>query len=331
LSMGYNVKRERPFTVGAPMGIYCLWPVFALAHHVIVQWAASLAGRVLPFRLYVLRGDDIVFADPEVAHWYLHLLGLLGCDLSLSKTLLSSRDGPGVAEFAKTLWSRGSDLSPLSVRCLVACRIVDPITAFPLVNRLVVLAQPKGGFSQLSLSSVLTLFVRSARVRRDLVRYLGLPWVKDSLLVTELLSRQPDTGAALASPRTLERVERRLEVDLASDLFAEISDLAPSILHRMVHDLPDFTSPLRDEVRASFPVFRILRRLREEVEVARVGSLWLSPAYRISKLLAILRSLQGLGKEPSMSRRSARLLMASSRSRSVYRYIGPHGRAQLYR
>lgn len=56
--------------VGQPLGYYSSWPLFALAHHVLVWFAAEQVYPGKVFRDYALLGDDIVIVDRRVAHQY---------------------------------------------------------------------------------------------------------------------------------------------------------------------------------------------------------------------------------------------------------------------
>lgn len=81
----------------------------ALTHHIIVNIAARRVGKK-NFTEYALLGDDLVIADRAVADCYQVLMKDLGIEINLSKSLISY---DGVAEFAKRIFWRGVDLSPL--------------------------------------------------------------------------------------------------------------------------------------------------------------------------------------------------------------------------
>lgn len=61
-------------------------------------------------------GDDIVIANKAVADSYLMVMKLLGVDINLSKSLVSSS---GVCEFAKKLMINGEDFSPIGPKSLL--------------------------------------------------------------------------------------------------------------------------------------------------------------------------------------------------------------------
>lgn len=104
------------YAVGQPMGAYSSWAMLAVTHHAIVQLAAS---RVLEqyklrgwFEDYAVLGDDVVIANKQVAQEYLRLMALIGVEIGLAKSLVSSR---GTFEFAKRTYFEGHDISPLSL------------------------------------------------------------------------------------------------------------------------------------------------------------------------------------------------------------------------
>jgi len=73
------------YAVGQPMGAYSSWAAFTLSHHLVVQFAAKLAGK-FPFNQYIILGDDIVIKDDDVALKYKYLMERLGVELSDTKT-----------------------------------------------------------------------------------------------------------------------------------------------------------------------------------------------------------------------------------------------------
>lgn len=166
---GKTHQAERSFACGAPMGIYCLWPVFTLFHHAVVQLAAYKVG--LPFFTgYVIRGDDVVINDPRVARVYLELLKEFGLEYSPSKTFFQV---PGVAEFAKRNFVFGKDVSPISVLQLRAGARMDPFVVPQLVRRWVNLV-PDFEREKIT-SSALSYFVRSSKASKYLEDYLTYP------------------------------------------------------------------------------------------------------------------------------------------------------------
>lgn len=70
--------------------------MFALSHHVVIQYCASLAG-VLQFKDYAVLGDDVVIGHEEVAKFYKQVIKDLGVEISFSKSI----EGKNLVEFAK--------------------------------------------------------------------------------------------------------------------------------------------------------------------------------------------------------------------------------------
>lgn len=104
------------YGAGQPMGALTSWAVFSLTHHILVQYAAYKAyGMLRWFEDYALLGDDIVLADSKVAQEYLTLLQVIGVEVGLAKSLISSN---GSFEFAKRTFIHGQDVSWISLLAL---------------------------------------------------------------------------------------------------------------------------------------------------------------------------------------------------------------------
>jgi hypothetical protein len=104
------------YGAGQPMGALTSWAVFSLTHHILVQYAAFKAyGTLRWFEDYALLGDDIVLADSKVAQEYLALLQVIGVEVGLAKSLISSN---GSFEFAKRTFIHGQDASWISLLAL---------------------------------------------------------------------------------------------------------------------------------------------------------------------------------------------------------------------
>jgi hypothetical protein len=67
----------------------------------------------------------VVIASKQVADSYLVLMKLLGVDINLSKSLVSSE---GVCEFAKKVWINGEDFSPIGPKAL--CHFIHSPQSF---------------------------------------------------------------------------------------------------------------------------------------------------------------------------------------------------------
>lgn len=107
------------YAVGQPMGAYSSWGMLALIHHAMVQYSAQRAGLKGWFTLYAVLGDDIVIADDRVAKKYRALCRLLGVEIGLAKSLVSSGK---TLEFAKRFFYQGSDLSGMPTKFWAAAQ-----------------------------------------------------------------------------------------------------------------------------------------------------------------------------------------------------------------
>lgn len=107
------------YAVGQPMGAYSSWGMLALIHHAMVQYCAFRCGYQGWFALYAVLGDDIVIADSRVARKYRALCKLLGVEIGLAKSLVSSGK---TLEFAKRFFYEGSDLSGMPTKFWAAAQ-----------------------------------------------------------------------------------------------------------------------------------------------------------------------------------------------------------------
>ncbi|AMQ67414.1 RNA-dependent RNA polymerase [Cronartium ribicola mitovirus 1] len=103
---------EVKYAVGQPIGFYSSWAAFAVSHHIVVHAAAIKAGIRDLKGLYVLLGDDIVLCHDDLAREYKIIIGLLGVELSISKTHQSDH----TYEFAKRWYSdKWGEISPFPI------------------------------------------------------------------------------------------------------------------------------------------------------------------------------------------------------------------------
>jgi hypothetical protein len=109
-------KRTVKYCAGQPMGAYSSWAIFALTHHLVVQYSAKAVGKTMPFKDYMLLGDDIVIADTAVSEKYCEILSVLGVGISTNKTHASQH----TYEFAKRWVSHGIEISGIPLRGLLS-------------------------------------------------------------------------------------------------------------------------------------------------------------------------------------------------------------------
>lgn len=109
------------YAVGQPMGARTSWAMLALTHHALVQYAAMQSGVTNGswFGDYAVLGDDLVIANKRVASAYLKLMATIGVEISLAKSVVSERH-QGVLEFAKKVFFRKTEVTPISLLELLA-------------------------------------------------------------------------------------------------------------------------------------------------------------------------------------------------------------------
>lgn len=91
---------EYRYNAGQPMGAYSSWAMFALSHHVVIQYCAFKAGINSEFKDYAVLGDDVVIGRKDVAGIYKEVIKNLGVDISDNK----SHESENFCEFAKNMW-----------------------------------------------------------------------------------------------------------------------------------------------------------------------------------------------------------------------------------
>jgi len=96
------------------MGLYSSWAALAYTHHCIIRLAAKRVGFA-SFSSYAVLGDDVVIWESVVARQYEDIMvRLLGVSISPSKSYVSHN----CAEFAKSLFVDGIDVSPLPLELI---------------------------------------------------------------------------------------------------------------------------------------------------------------------------------------------------------------------
>jgi hypothetical protein len=209
------------YAVGQPMGELSSWPVMAISHHFLVRLSYAMASVHHSNWRYALLGDDLTLASKPASNNYLRLISYLGVDYSVDKTYLTI----GAAEFAKSLFREGKDLTPFSTANLVfrkntivsnvqaimvECKRINlPLSAQTLLElfpkrwrQLVLLAalSPSSPSSVLDLHSRKDYWVFTSFVLQQRIRYFSNPetvFVSTHIFVV----KAPITsGGALSSP-----------------------------------------------------------------------------------------------------------------------------------
>jgi hypothetical protein len=120
------------YAVGQPMGAYSSWAIFSLTHHILVQYAANLAGKSGYFAEYLLLGDDIVIYDQEVATNYETIINRLGVEIQHEKSIVSKN----TFEFAKRIFHKGQEMTGFPLAAFVSNhKSVSALWSVTLVSR----------------------------------------------------------------------------------------------------------------------------------------------------------------------------------------------------
>jgi hypothetical protein len=128
-----NYKDEYiTYSAGNPMGAYSSWASFALAHHIMIRYAAMTVGEMY-FSDYLLLGDDVVIQSDKVANSYLSLMKGLGVDISTMKTHVSK----DTYEFAKRWYKDGKEVTGAQLNAFLSTDGKYHLLAQEYVNLLI--------------------------------------------------------------------------------------------------------------------------------------------------------------------------------------------------
>jgi hypothetical protein len=187
------------YEVGQPMGAYSSWAVFALSHHIIVQYAAYIIGEY-PTKKYILLGDDIVIGGKLLADTYKEIIGALGVGISEHKTHVSIN----TYEFAKRWFRNGIEVSGLQVNAFM-----ETWKSYPLLFQTIRTYYERGLFPKRvssypelieNLLVLLGMFERKAQniARKVEVLHGFYRWIHDDDLATirkVLVTLHPDEAS----------------------------------------------------------------------------------------------------------------------------------------
>jgi hypothetical protein len=96
---------------GQPMGAYSSWAVFAMCHHLILQYVKSVHNETV----YAILGDDVVIRGDKGATLYREVMSTLGVDISVHKTHISKDS----YEFAKRWITGGVEVTPFPIWSII--------------------------------------------------------------------------------------------------------------------------------------------------------------------------------------------------------------------
>jgi hypothetical protein len=106
---------EITYNVGQPMGAYASWPLFALSHHLLVEYCAFKHNIRKCYTKYRIIGDDVVISDQRIAQEYKVSLKALGLKVKPTSTFeCPSKSEKSGGEVAKQLFLNGVNVTPLT-------------------------------------------------------------------------------------------------------------------------------------------------------------------------------------------------------------------------
>jgi hypothetical protein len=117
-SLKFGTYKLLKYAIGQPMGALSSWASLALTHHFLVQASAWKSGYTPVgkwFTDYAVLGDDLVIFREPVARQYLKILKDIGMEVGLHKSILSRDSNTLTVEFAKRVFHKGHDISPVPV------------------------------------------------------------------------------------------------------------------------------------------------------------------------------------------------------------------------
>jgi len=295
--------QARTYAAGQPMGAKSSFPMFALAHHVIIQIAAQQAGLKGEFKDYAIIGDDMTIWNTKVASEYQTIMGTLGVSINLSKSWVHSAGSLPVAELAKRLFLGGIEISAIPVKLIakVGSNPLNTITLQEILTSRGFYSDPK-----LAMSAAMGLVDRDTRQRLLLLNALpsevtGLtrpngpvtPNLELNSMYSDQLTTEQDVTEAYLYTAVVEQV-KRLDALLRESEAANqaVVDKArvPLILVKMT-DLPPATTKKLDAIKANLKDFSPFHPLVSATvaEVERISIL-------LSSLRAGVTALSGMAK-----------------------------------
>jgi hypothetical protein len=310
----------KSFRVGAPMGLYALWPVYTLTHHVMVRVAVrrTFTDHRTFFTRYVIRGDDIVIADPKVSSSYVALANELDLPFSQQKTLSASRDGAGVAEFSKHLFQCGRDIGPIGIKSVVATTDYEPMCLVDLLPEILKLVKTVRTTRDVTLPQFAQVLLHG-RFRNKVgvvIRYLQFPWnlKLHQKFYDAGLEILPVSDLVMSKERVRSAIYALLTVEIHKKLTLEVDDRLELAARRAVPGDSLFEKFQRAKFKQSSVLGTRCASLKEELSSLPVELVYdegSSRIFPVSRVLSILRELEGYEKVFRRSRKTVRRLFLS--------------------
>lgn len=217
------------YAVGQPIGARSSWPMFTLTHHMVVQYAAYLAGKY-PFKEYILLGDDIVITDDAVADQYVKLITGFGVGISPHKTHVSEH----TYEFAKRWFHTGIEVTGFPLNSITST-LKAPLELFNAV-----LTQIERGLVPLnftgSVDCVVKLYEMLGWRPRKLASLRALlgPYL---FTLRNLRSFNPDEVRSFFAANTWQSEEEYVIPASEAVLASELTRVSSAVLNGMVMGL----------------------------------------------------------------------------------------------
>lgn len=228
------------YGAGQPMGALTSWAAFSLTHHFLVQFAAYRATKEIRFfKAYALLGDDIVIADGAVALSYQALLLEIGVEYGLAKSLISSTGG---FEFAKRTFSRGKDVSAISLAAIGVAKadhtvLEQVLTRFGVTGSLFEALRKAAkvlGYGYRSVARLSTVLESKSRLQglAILLSRPGSPWGLE--VIQWLLQKQPGL---------IQEVPQAVLLEIGESLYDSLFSKANSSIDRARAKLKKVIAP----------------------------------------------------------------------------------------
>jgi hypothetical protein len=250
------------------MGAYGSWPLFALAHHLIVEYCAETVVKSVKHK-YKIIGDDNVITDEAVYESYLHVMSGLGLEINMGKTTVTPKGADySAAEVAKQLYLNGINITPLTPGFI--CNIKKPYMFNTCIG---ILIDRYGSLESEAPSMLIKKLFRKSRKARKLVWLLGTNPINGMIKPT-------DVGYDSNCPWDPELTEEYRE-NYITMILEKLSDQAMEATDKSLDLMLSGGSPWRDSTSPEplcyrhirFSIERELTRTLDRIGDVSIGEL----------------------------------------------------------
>jgi hypothetical protein len=237
------------YNCGQPMGAYGSWPLFALAHHLIVEYSAKIVDKAIKHQ-YKIIGDDNAITVKEVYESYLSVMEGLGLTINPGKTVISLNNAEfSAAEVAKQLYLNGTNITPLTPGFIR--NIKKPYMFNTCIG---ILVDRYGSFSAEVPSMLIDKLYRKGKARK-LVWLLGTNPINGNIKPT-------DVGYDINCPWDLDRFEEYQD-NYITIILEKLSDQAMEATEESLRLMLSSGSPWKD---STSPEPRCYKHVRFSIE-----------------------------------------------------------------